>query len=104
MTFNSTSKFYEYNRSVPDSGTFKWNVTCNGSSSGYDVLTVNDTIPILADTSLPGISFVDPTDSLRKSFNEGINSFFEIDTHLNKLGHQVVYELLFSKIHKILNE
>jgi hypothetical protein len=63
MTFNSTSKFYEYNRSIPDSGTFKWNVTCNGAVSGYDVLIVNDTIPILADTSGPNIVFVDPTDS-----------------------------------------
>ncbi|MEM3890418.1 MAG: DUF2341 domain-containing protein, partial [Candidatus Micrarchaeia archaeon] len=47
MTFNTSSLLYEYNRSFIEVGTYNWNVTCNGSALGYDLLTANDTIPVV---------------------------------------------------------
>lgn len=46
MTYNSTSKLYEYNRSFSDVGTFNWNVSCDGSALGYEPLNASDTFTI----------------------------------------------------------
>ncbi|MCD6371356.1 MAG: hypothetical protein J7L39_01400 [Candidatus Aenigmarchaeota archaeon] len=52
MTYNSSSKLYEYNRSFTEVGTFNWNVSCDGSSLGYDPLTTSDTFTISSQTYL----------------------------------------------------
>ncbi|RLI94710.1 MAG: hypothetical protein DRO92_02620, partial [Candidatus Altiarchaeales archaeon] len=59
MTFNSTSLLYEYNRSFNSSGNFTWNVTCNGSAQGYDVLNAVDTV-IIATNNSPSIILNNP--------------------------------------------
>ncbi|MEM3405987.1 MAG: hypothetical protein QW117_03400, partial [Candidatus Pacearchaeota archaeon] len=63
MSFNSSSLLYEYNRSFNEAGTFNWNVTCDGSSLGYDALIANDTILIIQeeqDTTPPTITIIYP--------------------------------------------
>lgn len=47
MTFNSTSEFYEYNRTFNQSGVFDWNVLCDGSSQGYLILNATDNVTVL---------------------------------------------------------
>jgi hypothetical protein len=42
MTFNPTSLLYEYNKSFSASGPLYFNVLCNGSALGYDILNVSD--------------------------------------------------------------
>ncbi|MCX6774574.1 MAG: right-handed parallel beta-helix repeat-containing protein [DPANN group archaeon] len=44
MTYNETSKFYEYSRTFSSAGIYGWNVTCN--KTGYDTLQANDTVNI----------------------------------------------------------
>ncbi|MFH1916375.1 MAG: Ig-like domain-containing protein [Nanoarchaeota archaeon] len=46
MTYNSTSKLYEFSRSFIYTGEYTWNVTCNGSSQGYEALSTPDTVTI----------------------------------------------------------
>ncbi len=48
MIFNSTSLLYEYNRSFSSGGIFNWNVSCNGSSLGYEPLNASDDIEIFS--------------------------------------------------------
>ncbi|MEM7825211.1 MAG: hypothetical protein QXO27_04535, partial [Candidatus Aenigmatarchaeota archaeon] len=40
------SKLYVYNRTFPSRGFYEWNVTCYGSSQGFDDLTARDNITI----------------------------------------------------------
>ena len=42
MTFNHSISLYEYNKSFSSAGNFSFNVTCDGSSQGYDDLTIDD--------------------------------------------------------------
>ena len=42
MTFNDTSMLYEYNRSFSTSGNRDFNVLCNGSIVGYDIINTTD--------------------------------------------------------------
>ncbi|MBN2094431.1 MAG: hypothetical protein JW727_00130 [Candidatus Aenigmarchaeota archaeon] len=46
MTYNSTSMLYEYNRSFEVSGNYPWNITCNGSSLGFEALNSTDAVSI----------------------------------------------------------
>jgi len=46
MSWNSSSLRYEYNRSFSSVGTYAWNVLCNGSALGYDVLNATDNVTI----------------------------------------------------------
>ncbi|MCD6591010.1 MAG: hypothetical protein J7K72_03480, partial [Candidatus Aenigmarchaeota archaeon] len=46
MWFNSSSGLYEYNRTFDSRGFYEWNVTCNGTSQGFDVLVVKDNITV----------------------------------------------------------
>jgi len=61
MQFNSSSKFYEYNKSFPSAGNYYFNVLCNGTSLGYDVLNATDDLNISLDATPPSISFISPT-------------------------------------------
>jgi len=47
-TFNATLKVYDYNRSFNISGTFDWNVVCNGSAQNYEILNVTDQVVVSA--------------------------------------------------------
>ncbi len=44
MTYNSTTKLYEYNRSFASEGIYEWNVTC--SRKNYQTQEKNDTVNI----------------------------------------------------------
>ncbi len=46
MGFNSSKQLYEYNRSFSTSGTYQYNITCNGSSVGYEPLNGTDSIDV----------------------------------------------------------
>jgi hypothetical protein len=48
MTFNSTSKLYEYNKTFASAGNFYFNILCNGSTLGYDALNATDDFTITA--------------------------------------------------------
>jgi hypothetical protein len=56
MPFNSSSLLYEYNRTFSSAGTYEWNVTCNGSVQGYDVLNATDTVTISPTNNPPAIT------------------------------------------------
>ncbi|MEM2956303.1 MAG: hypothetical protein QW041_01885 [Candidatus Pacearchaeota archaeon] len=58
MTYNTTSTYYEYNRSFSSPGIFDWNVTC--SASGFQTLTTNDTANISVDNIYPEIYIISP--------------------------------------------
>ena len=42
MTYNPSTQLYEYNRSFELKGNYTWGARCDGSSGGYDDLSVND--------------------------------------------------------------
>ena len=44
MSYNSFRKLYRFERQINASGNNSWNVLCNGSKSGYDLLNVTDYI------------------------------------------------------------
>jgi uncharacterized membrane protein len=46
MVYNGTSNLYEHSSSVSLKGNYSWNVLCNGSALGYDILNVTDDIMI----------------------------------------------------------
>ncbi|MEM4268300.1 MAG: NosD domain-containing protein [Candidatus Woesearchaeota archaeon] len=46
MSFNSSSGYYEYTTVFQGFGNMSFNVTCNGSVMGYDVLSVSDIFTI----------------------------------------------------------
>ena len=46
MYFDPSSKLYEYNRTFNSRGSYDWNVTCDGSSQGYEKLNITDNITI----------------------------------------------------------
>ncbi|KAF5438082.1 CASH domain-dontaining protein, partial [Candidatus Methanophagaceae archaeon] len=60
MTFNSSSLLYEYNRTFSSAGAYEWNVTCNGSVQGYDVLNATDTVTISTTNNPPAITLNKP--------------------------------------------
>lgn len=59
MSFNSSSRIYQYNRSFPSKGNYSWNTLCDGSNQNYDVLNatdyviINNTDPVFVGGSLP---------------------------------------------------
>ncbi|MFB6075526.1 MAG: hypothetical protein ABEK17_00110, partial [Candidatus Aenigmatarchaeota archaeon] len=44
MTYNNSRRIYEYNRSFSSSGTYNWNVSCDGTSQGYEPLNISDDV------------------------------------------------------------
>jgi hypothetical protein len=46
MTYNSTSKMYEYDRTFTSRGLYSWNTTCDGSSQGATALSAIDDINV----------------------------------------------------------
>ena len=42
MSFNATSKLYEYNKTISNGGYFLFNVVCNGLAQSYDILNATD--------------------------------------------------------------
>jgi lysophospholipase L1-like esterase len=72
MTFNSSSLWYEYNRSFSSSGTFNWNVTGNGSILGYEELNVTDSVTVTISTSNNYIP-PDPTNLANSTGNFWVN-------------------------------
>ncbi|MBD3253418.1 hypothetical protein GF386_06805, partial [Candidatus Pacearchaeota archaeon] len=63
MQYNQTSSLYEYNRSFVSDGIFNWNVSCNGSSEGFEPLELLDNVNISLDTVYPGINYTIGTES-----------------------------------------
>ncbi|UCC92034.1 MAG: hypothetical protein JSV39_02120, partial [Candidatus Aenigmatarchaeota archaeon] len=59
MWFNDSSLLYESNYTFDSRGFYKWNVTCDGSSQGYDVLSVTDDNVTIRNTP-PYIDDLDP--------------------------------------------
>ncbi|MBI5347012.1 MAG: hypothetical protein HZB66_00180 [Candidatus Aenigmarchaeota archaeon] len=71
MRWNATSLLHEYNTSFSAPGTFSWNVTCNGTSLGYDFLNTTDTVLIL-DTTNPVVNIQLPLNATNMT-TQGIN-------------------------------
>jgi|GEM_PF-2073623 len=46
MYYNPSSKLYEQNRTFGSRGLYDWNVTCDGSSQGYETLETLDNITV----------------------------------------------------------
>ena len=63
MIFNVTSLLYEYHRSFDSQGTFLYNVTCNGSSLGFESLNVTDSVKVTLDNVFPLIDYAFPTEA-----------------------------------------
>ena len=70
MTFNSTSNLYEYNRTFNQNGIFDWNVLCDGSPLGYELLNATDNVTI---------SYEYATIQLKSPFNNKI----DLDGNIN---------------------
>ncbi|PIU72300.1 hypothetical protein COS79_03645, partial [Candidatus Woesearchaeota archaeon CG06_land_8_20_14_3_00_33_13] len=60
MAFNTTTLLYGYNRSFTNHGVFSWNVSCNGSSLGYETLTAVDDVNVTQDLVYPSVVLVSP--------------------------------------------
>jgi hypothetical protein len=61
MTFNSSSKLYEYNRSFLNNGTVQWRTSCFDSSLSFEPLIVTDTVNISQDDTFPLIEYTTGT-------------------------------------------
>jgi len=46
MTYNQTSRLYQYNRTLSLNGNYSWNALCDGSPLGYNVLNTTDGIVV----------------------------------------------------------
>ncbi|NIO20652.1 MAG: hypothetical protein GTN76_07910 [Candidatus Aenigmarchaeota archaeon] len=46
MSFNSTSKIYEYSKTFDSRGFYFWNVTCDGFSQDYEILNTTDNMSV----------------------------------------------------------
>jgi hypothetical protein len=95
MSYNFTSKLYAYNRSFDINGTYTWNVSCDGTSQGYEPINITDTAEI-ADY-YPSIFFTQPTDNntdiisrnwsyVNVSVDDSSNSTAFIDWNRSLLG------------------
>ena len=60
MIFNITSQLYVYNRTFSSLGIYEYNISCNGSVLGFELLIENDTVNITGDVTLPVVVIVDP--------------------------------------------
>ena len=58
MTYNTSTRLYNYNRTFNTTGTIEWNATC--AKANFDILTATDTV-LLNDTTTPSVSTVTPT-------------------------------------------
>ena len=56
MSFNSTSKAYEFNTTFGLGGVYYWNVSCDGSMAGFNASFANDTVSISSYTSITNAS------------------------------------------------
>ena len=63
MQFNTTLMSYQYVRVFAAPGIYKWNVSCNGSTLGYEPLNTTDTATITQDTTKPIVVLVEPQNS-----------------------------------------
>ncbi len=45
-----------------------------------------------------GLSFIDPTPELRRSYQQGISGYWKMDLHLSPVGHALVHEVLVREI------
>ncbi|MFZ5340337.1 MAG: DUF2341 domain-containing protein, partial [Candidatus Micrarchaeota archaeon] len=61
MTYNNSSLLYQYNLSYSASGTFFWNVTCNGSAAGYEI--ANKTNEVVITNKVPQYSNISVNNS-----------------------------------------
>ncbi|MBW3003658.1 hypothetical protein KY337_03780, partial [Candidatus Woesearchaeota archaeon] len=53
MTYNETTEFYVYNRTISSAGIYGWEVLCNGSSLAYAEIQLQDTVTITAVAAAP---------------------------------------------------
>jgi len=72
MSYNASSKLYEYNRSFSAYGFYLWNVTCNATSQGYELLKASDNIKIYNNATLSVIN-IKPTGNINVSRNRMFN-------------------------------
>ena len=84
MVFNGTSLLWEFNRSFDSEGTYDWNVTCNGSSTGYEILSITDTVGVVGFT---GTYLTNGTATTNSTF---LNGTFNSTKISNVLGAVVL--------------
>jgi hypothetical protein len=65
MTYNATSKLYEYYKTINTVGTSQFQTTCNGTSAGFELLTLSDnfTITLLSNPPTFNANVVDSSDA-----------------------------------------
>ncbi|MFP4401296.1 MAG: PGF-pre-PGF domain-containing protein, partial [Candidatus Woesearchaeota archaeon] len=51
MSYSKTTRLYTYIRNFPNSISYQWNVTCNGTALGYEIITESDSITITCEES-----------------------------------------------------
>jgi hypothetical protein len=81
MTFNESSKLYEFNISFENEGKFYYNISCDGTSEGYEFLSLIDYLDIYIDYSSLNIYFVSPTP---ENYETIIDDRLEFKAHLNE--------------------
>lgn len=82
---NSSGK-YEYNRSFTEARTYSWNVLCNATSQGYDILNATDEIEIIVNNTYDGAytSKHDLTYDANGNLIQGKDNYYEYNS-LNQL-------------------
>ena len=72
MNYNASSQLYEYNRTFNISGSYTWNVSCNGSVQKYERLFLTDSITIYSNATVSIITIY-PNSSINVSINKLFN-------------------------------
>ena len=72
MQYNASSKLYVYNRSFASYATYIWNVTCNATAQGYELLKAQDSIKIYNNATLT-VTNIRPVISMNVSRNRMFN-------------------------------
>ncbi|MBN2423165.1 hypothetical protein JXB41_08130 [Candidatus Woesearchaeota archaeon] len=80
MEFNATSQLYVHNRSFANYGLIPYNITCNGSVLGFEMITENDIVNIIQDTITPNITLGNP---LNETWSSSGNFTFYYNTSDN---------------------
>jgi hypothetical protein len=86
MSYNSSSKLYEFNRTFKSRGVYNWNVYCVGNSSGYDNANKTDTVLI---TNTPPTLIKNIPNA---TWNEDttINNWIDLDEYFNDTDKDVL--------------
>jgi len=80
MSFNSSSGLYQLNRTFLTGGNYTWNVSCDGSATGYEPLNATDIAVIVSDTQPPVIGLINP---INMSWNNSVGMIFVYNAHDN---------------------